>query len=85
MKRFLLFCGPGYYPSGGAKDLVGSYDSVGMSLLSLTGDWAHVLDIESGEIVAEWVRIDEGTKLGAGGWVTRDEYRQRWRDFEASQ
>jgi len=28
MKRYLLFCGINYYPSGGIDDLRGDYDSV---------------------------------------------------------
>lgn len=82
MNRFLLFCGETYYPNGGMKDLVGSFDTLEDTKLSLCSDWAHVFDLELDEIVVEWYRVPEGSKLGIGGWVTRAEYAQRWRDFE---
>lgn len=54
MKRYLLFCGYDYYPSGGWSDFVGSYDSIleahrGM----IFKDWYHIVDSTTLEIVKE--------------------------------
>jgi hypothetical protein len=56
MKRFLLFSGDHYYPSGGWDDMVGDFDTPedatakGQELLrQLKTDWFHVVDMETGE------------------------------------
>jgi len=59
MKRYALFAGSYYYPSGGSKDLVGLFDSIeecraednvtehhGDGSNSLW-DWAHICDTEN--------------------------------------
>jgi hypothetical protein len=52
MKRFLVFSGPTYYPGGGWDDLTGSFDTFEQAKNSLVlewGDWAHIVDLETGE------------------------------------
>lgn len=60
-KRFLLFAGTKFYPSGGWADLAGSFDTLERAVA--TGDhvddldirdhdWFQVVDQETGEIVA---------------------------------
>lgn len=52
MKRYMLFAGWDYYPSGGMRDFVGSYDTFDEAredALGMTGDWWHILDIETGD------------------------------------
>lgn len=55
MKRFLLFWGYDYYPSGGWYDFKGSFDSLDAAKEVLLqrqpdgfrecdGDWAHIVD-----------------------------------------
>ncbi len=66
MKRFLLFGGYQYYPSGGMRDLRGDFDTLeeaekaatrGESMIAESGyDWWHVLDTETMEVVSD--RID---------------------------
>lgn len=56
MKRFHLFVGDNYYPDGGAKDLQGSFDTIGEAVEHVANmrngaDWWHVLDSSTGEIV----------------------------------
>ena len=65
MKRYLLFFGEKYYPSGGWKDFGGGYDSVNDAITAyaqLDGDWAHVIDtqLESDDcqVWANWSRDD---------------------------
>lgn len=78
MRRFLLFAGDGANPAGGWKDFVESFDTVGQAQLSLPlrGSWAYVFDLQRQELVGEWRRIIENSKLGDAGWVTLDEYRR---------
>lgn len=69
MKRFLLFAGDQYYPSGGWQDFKKSFDTVleavkaaagntkDTDLRSGTWDWWQVVDLETGKMV------DEGTSL----------------------
>ena len=53
MKRFLVFSGDHYYPSGGWKDFRGSYAILEEAKASEPGgDWAHIIDTESGLVVA---------------------------------
>lgn len=54
MKRYLVFRGDDYYPSGGFKDFKASYDTLEEaveSAKSSSGDWAHVVDVQHGEMV----------------------------------
>ena len=57
LKRYLLFGGDNYYPSGGADDLLGDYETVDLANEDAGNndsiDWFHVLDIETGEIVSD--------------------------------
>ena len=58
MKRYALFAGDHYYPSGGIGDLVGSFETIeeakakGRDALSEFNindynDWFHVVDLQS--------------------------------------
>lgn len=60
MKRYLLFAGVGYYPYGGWKDYVGSYDSIEEATKGLAKRameqmtaWYHIVDSVTGMIVDE--------------------------------
>lgn len=51
MKRYLLFAGDHYYPSGGWNDFVGSFDTAREAMewaeskaIKDSDDWAHVVD-----------------------------------------
>lgn len=61
MNRYLLFSGSTYYPSGGARDFVGSCETLDNAIWRARRyvadqdhmcDWWNVLDIETGEIAA---------------------------------
>jgi hypothetical protein len=60
LKRFLVFAGDDYYPSGGWGDFRGSYDTLEEALASCVcdpgdwtaHDWMHVIDAETMEKVA---------------------------------
>jgi (2Fe-2S) ferredoxin len=57
MKRYLLFSGDHYYPSGGWKDFCGDYDSAEEAVQYLkekclkdyymSGSWYHVVDTQA--------------------------------------
>ena len=50
-KRFMLFAGRNYYPSGGMDDYVGSFDTVAQAISNIgSKDWMHVLDSKTGEV-----------------------------------
>ena len=51
MKRYLLFTGEYYYPSGGWRDFRDSFDTVEEALTQSRGDWWHIVDSETGVIV----------------------------------
>ena len=56
MKRYLLFAGEDYYPSGGAYDFVGSFDSIDEAVNALNYKeyrdcWANVFDLTTEKIV----------------------------------
>jgi hypothetical protein len=57
MKRYLVFAGSVYYPSGGWDDFVGAYDTItearAVELERGKGDysWAHTIDTETMEVV----------------------------------
>lgn len=57
MKRYLLFAGDTYYPSGGWYDFIGSYSTVGEAQAQAQSDerhydWAHVVDSQTGQVVS---------------------------------
>lgn len=56
MKRYLLFAGESYYPVGGWKDFVDSYDTIeeAVSYGRAAGDWWHVVDSATGKIVEKY-------------------------------
>lgn len=57
MKRFILFGGEQYYPSGGANDFIGSFGSVEEAYMYLAHnshkeyDWWHVFDTHLDKII----------------------------------
>ncbi len=57
MKKYLLFAGDRYEPSGGVKDFVGSFDSIGdcikhvATMSGISWDWYHIADRDTLEIV----------------------------------
>ena len=56
MRRFIVFAGDEYYPSGGWLDFESSHDTLEAALLVANAlrrgraDWSHVVDSESGEV-----------------------------------
>lgn len=60
MKRYLVFAGNYYYPSGGWNDFHSAYDTLEeareltkkmKSEAGLWEDWCHIIDIQTGEEV----------------------------------
>ena len=76
MKRYLLFSGYSYYPSGGWRDFKGSFDGLEEALqaghkcmqqpdpgcTAADGPWCHVVDSATGEKVHE-DRLDHEGKI----------------------
>lgn len=55
MKRFLVFSGDYYYPSGGWDDFVNAFETLDEALKGVKdarGDWAHIIDTETMQEVA---------------------------------
>lgn len=55
----LLFAYEGYYPSGGAHDLIGVYDTLdeaARALGAVTLKFAHAYSTDERAIVADWYR-----------------------------
>jgi len=61
MKRYLLFCGDRYYPSGGWEDFKGSFNSIEDAIAAAQGfaethdsflvcDWYHVVDTQNPQL-----------------------------------
>lgn len=66
MKKFMLFSGETFYPSGGMKDYVYSFDTlkearayIQCTHQSFMMHWHHVADRDTGEIVWDWVDVDD--------------------------
>jgi hypothetical protein len=59
MKRYLVFKGPRFYPCGGWEDFAGSFVSLDDAISkagegqSFVAGWAHVVDLETEQIVWE--------------------------------
>ena len=51
MKRYLLFGGGYYYPMGGWLDFEDSYDTIDEAKENLFGDWCHLIDSQTGDLV----------------------------------
>jgi len=63
MKRFLLFAGDRYYPSGGWHEFIGTFESIDEATqhvpakalakdeFGLPVDWAHIVDMQNHKIV----------------------------------
>lgn len=75
MKRFLLFAGENFYPSGGWSDFLSDHDDGEAALSALldlpihtpSGQWAHIVDTETGIVTwfhgclaREWKHGDKG-------------------------
>lgn len=63
-KRFWLFAGDFYYPSGGMRDFIGSFDTVAEALsAAVKYDWHQVFDSVGKYLtrVGKYLtRVDEG-------------------------
>jgi len=55
MKRYALFAGDYYYPSGGWNDFRGSFETVEAAVDAVAPhyDWYHVVDLTTGELVKD--------------------------------
>ena len=50
-KRYWLFAGETYYPSGGMEDLRGKYDTMVEAVKAIKrADWFHVLDTKTDRV-----------------------------------
>ena len=65
MKRYLLFTGNQYYPSGGMEDFKGSFDTVDGAKTAIPDvgvcegyEWGHIYDTEKMEILLEYYSIE---------------------------
>lgn len=61
MKRFLVFAGDDYYPTGGWDDFVGDCDTLAEATALVEKrhrDWAHCADLEGGPV--RYYRHDKG-------------------------
>ncbi len=56
--RFILFAGTNFYPDGGWCDYAGAFESVEAAKQALDtsyNDWAHVVDLTTGEMVVTFL------------------------------
>jgi len=72
MKRFLVFAYEQYYPRGGWGDFVGDFDTLEEVYAADLGkytEWAHVVDLTTGEQVGDEVHRMDGE--GLWDWANR--------------
>jgi len=53
MKRFMIFAGENYYPSGGMNDFVGEFDTISQCIIRLSkrrADWWNILDTQTKQV-----------------------------------
>jgi len=63
VKRFAVFSGERFYPSGGWYDYRSSYDTLDEAVEAPTsGDWRHIVDQMTGQIVVILVHDAESAK-----------------------
>lgn len=69
---FLLFAGLTYYPNGGARDLVGAFESVeDAQAADLSGnDWGNIYDVETGQTLWSWSSPSHDYLSHKVGWIT---------------
>lgn len=54
MKRYLLFKGYEYYPSGGWLDFAGTFDTIAEAKTNAKNcDWWHIVDSKNGQTVED--------------------------------
>ena len=65
--RYLLFCGDYYYPSGGAGDYVGAFDSLSAAIHDGENaiddgshEWYNILDLQENVVIE---RSEEQSKI----------------------
>jgi len=52
MKRYLVFAGADYYPSGGWGDFIDSFDDIETARdASPNSDWLEVVNKDTGEVI----------------------------------
>ena len=63
-KKYLLFAGEYYYPSGGFHDFKGSFDTIRDVLSNVWDyhDWYHIVDSETLEIIKDGSKDDDEIK-----------------------
>ena len=63
MKKFIAFGGSFYYPNGGMRDCIGTFETLEEAKEKIQechedwghlNDWGHVYDMESQEMVFSW-------------------------------
>jgi len=92
MKRYAAFAGRLYYPKGGADDFVGLFESIELAEICIQAwikspagqeeygrHWWHVLDIESGAIVAR--DLDSAEYLAERAVQDAEDRRQEAREL----
>ena len=64
MKRYLLFAGETYYPTGGWSDFQKDFDSLAdaHAYPLKKHDWAEIVDIEQGHVFSYW-HVEKGWVL----------------------
>lgn len=70
MKRYLAFLFYAFYPSGGANDFIGAFDSVEEAREAIEkcddrAELAHIFDVQDERVVLEWVNPED---CYGGGW-----------------
>lgn len=71
MVKYALFSGEHYYPSGGAKDLVGVYDTLEAAMDGgPISDWAHIARLDDdGLTITHELRGIFAQALPPPGWA----------------
>lgn len=74
----ILFIGQIYYASGGANDAAGVFNTIEEAAEALRGtsggEWANLLDPQTGEVVAYWHRPRTSWTDPPGLWQRDDSY-----------
>jgi len=65
MKRYWLFCGENYYPSGGMRDFRDSFDTVLECVKNLRprSDWWHIYDTATNQTIEHYETKSMGANL----------------------
>lgn len=71
LNRYMLFSGYNYYPSGGLRDYIGSYESMVELIENISGEWFNVFDTVNNSEISNPYEINRGSSSSIFEWADK--------------